>query len=53
MLARQLNRTLKAVEYDIIGDNANRVTKQEGNMYKGPEWFTSGANGSIYGGIYR
>ncbi len=53
MLARQLNRTLKAVEYDIIGDNANRVTKQDGNMYKGPEWFTSGANGSIYGGIYR
>lgn len=54
MLARQINRTLQAVEYDIIGDNAKNVVKQQGNMYRGPEWFTSSANDDdIYTGIYK
>ena len=54
MLARQMNRTLQAVQYDIIGDNAKNVVKQQGNMYRGPEWFTSSANDDdIYTGIYK
>jgi hypothetical protein len=54
MLARQINRTLQSVEYDIIGDNAKNVVKQQGNMYRGPEWFTSSANDDdIYTGIYK
>jgi hypothetical protein len=54
MLARQMNRTLQSVQYDIIGDNAKNVVKQQGNMYRGPEWFTSSANDDdIYMGIYK
>lgn len=54
MLARQMNRTLQAVQYDIIGDNAKNVVKQQGDMYRGPEWFTSSANDDdIYTGIYK
>lgn len=53
MLARQLNRSLKPIEYSVIGDNARNVVDHKGDMYKGPEWFTSQANEAIYGGIYR
>lgn len=54
MLARQMNRTLQSVKYEIIGGNAKDVVGQKGNMYKGPEWFTSSANDDdIYTGIYR
>lgn len=54
MLARQMSRSLKAIEYDVIGDNAKNVVPNDGRLYKGPEWFTSGANDTdIYGGIYR
>jgi hypothetical protein len=54
MLARQFNRTLKPIEYDIIGANARDVAKQKGNMYKGPDWFTSSANDdNLYLGIYN
>jgi hypothetical protein len=53
MIARQMSRSLKAFEYEVIGDNASQVPNQGGNMYKGPEWFTSNANDDIYTGIYR
>ena len=53
MIARQMSRSLKGFEYDVIGDNASQVPNQGGNMYKGPEWFTSSANDDIYTGIYR
>ena len=54
MLARQMTRTLQPISYDIIGGNTKDVIKQQGNMYKGPEWFTSSANDDdIYTGIYR
>lgn len=54
MIARQMNRTLQSVKYEIIGGNARDVVGQQGNMYKGPEWFTSSANDDdIYTGIYR
>ena len=54
MLARQMNRTLSGPEYNIIGGNARNVGKISGQLYKGPEWFTSAANEEgIYGGIYR
>ena len=53
MIARQMSRSLKGFEYDVIGGNASQVPNQGGNMYKGPEWFTSSANDDIYTGIYR
>jgi len=54
MLARQFNRALGPTTYDIIGANAKDVVKQKGNMYKGPEWFTSSANDDdLYLGIYN
>jgi hypothetical protein len=54
MLARQMNRTLQSVKYEVIGGNAKDVVGQQGSMYKGPDWFTSSANDDdIYTGIYR
>ena len=56
MLARQMSRTLNTPEYNVIGDNLRNMqyNKKEVGLYKGPEWFTSGANeGNIYHGIYR
>lgn len=55
MLARQMSRGLKPIEYDVIGDNAKTsVAGSQGQMYKGPEWFVNGGgNDDIYAGIYR
>jgi hypothetical protein len=53
MLARQINRTLEPINYDVIGDNLRTMNKKDGQMYKGPNWFTDGANANIYMGIYR
>jgi len=53
MIARQINRSLQPVSYDVIGTNASIISKAEGEMYKGPKWFTDGANESIYTGIYK
>ena len=55
MIARQINRILKPIDYDVIGSNARNTTisTSPGNLYKGPEWFISGANEDIYTGIYR
>lgn len=53
MLARQINRTLQPINYDIIGTDASKAVKNNGQMYKGPSWFTEGANEDIYIGIYK
>ena len=54
MLARQMNRTMTDISYDIIGGNAKHVVNNNGQLYKGPSWFTeSGGNDDIYTGIYR
>jgi hypothetical protein len=54
MIARQMQRTLQPVTYDIIGEDTRNVVKHTGQMYKGPDWFVSGANDNdIYTGIYR
>jgi hypothetical protein len=54
MLARQIARTLSPVDYNVIGGDVRKIVKNDGALYKGPEWFTSAANDlSIYGGIYR
>jgi hypothetical protein len=53
MLARQMSRTLEPTQFDVIGNNLADVEKKEGQMYKGPSWFTDNANANIYGGIYR
>ena len=53
MMARQFRNQLQSVEYDVIGENARNAVKTKGDMYKGPQWFTNGANDDIYQGIYR
>jgi hypothetical protein len=53
MIARQLKTYLVAPSYDVIGGNRTEIVKQDGQLYKGPEWFTSGANEDLYNGIYR
>lgn len=54
MLARQMTRTMAPMSYDIIGANARDVVAISGQMYKGPEWFTSAANDEgAYLGIYK
>lgn len=53
MLARQISRTLQPINYDIIGTDASKAVKNNGQMYKGPSWFTDGANEDIYTGIYK
>jgi len=53
MLARQINRTLEAPSFEVIGNNLNDVGKKDGQMYKGPGWFVNEANSNIYTGIYR
>ena len=54
MIARQMNRQLIGdVSYNVIGANLRTMKGQSGSMYKGPNWFTEGANNEIYKGIYR
>jgi hypothetical protein len=53
MIARQLIKNLKPIDYDVIGANARDTFNNDGKMYKGPDWFVSGANDDIYTGIYR
>lgn len=53
MIARQMNRNLQPISYDIIGNNLAETKKSNGQMYKGPAWFSEAANSNIYGGIYR
>ena len=53
MIARQMRRSLKPVEYDVVGGNLKDIVKNKGELYKGPEWFTSAVNDDIYKGIYR
>jgi hypothetical protein len=55
MIARQINRSLSPVSFDIIGSNLRDDFKKNnsGELYKGPTWFTGTANDDIYKGIYR
>lgn len=53
MIARQINRSLQPISYDIIGTDASKAVQNKGQMYKGPTWFTEGANEDIYIGIRK
>jgi hypothetical protein len=55
MLARQLNRSINPVNFDVIGSNLrdNFKKNDNGELYRGPSWFTGSANDNIYKGIYR
>ncbi len=53
MAARQMQRTLQPISYDVIGGNLKDISANKGQLYKGPEWFTSAVNEDIYTGIYR
>ena len=54
MMARMVKRPENMPSFDNIGANLRDVGKQSGDMYKGPEWFTSSVNSEdIYLGVYR
>tara|TARA_B100001778_G_scaffold142757_1_gene117271 strand:+ start:753 stop:2780 length:2028 start_codon:yes stop_codon:yes gene_type:complete len=58
LIANMMSRTVKRPEntpkFDNIGGNLRDIGKQSGDMYKGPEWFTSSVNSEdIYLGVYR
>lgn len=53
MLARQISRNLPSINYEIIGVDASKSVPNNGQMYKGPSWFTENANEDIYIGIYK
>ena len=57
MLARQIRNTLGPnVTFDVVGGNRKDMVKSDGDLYKGPSWFTSAVNDEsqdIYKGIYR
>ena len=53
MLARQSRLELAAPEYNVIGGDRTKIVKQEGDMYKGPDWFIKSVNDDFYTGIYR
>jgi len=53
MLARLTRHQLARPDYDVIGGNRIEIVNQEGDMYKGPDWFTGGANDDFYTGIYK
>lgn len=54
MIARQMSQSLSPAQYDVIGGDTRSI-KNENNtqMYKGPSWFTDGANDDIYIGIQK
>lgn len=55
MVARTINRALPDLDYNIIGGNLKTLKKQDGDLYKGPEWFTKSINeeGETFLGIYK
>ncbi len=54
MMARTVKRPENTPKFDNIGGNLRDIGKQSGDMYKGPEWFTSSVNSEdIYLGVYR
>ncbi len=54
MMARQVKRPSNMPSFENIGGNLRDIRKQKGDMYKGPEWFTSSVNSEdIYLGVYR
>ena len=53
MLARQMGRILDGPNYDIVGGNLQFIKPQDGELYKGPELFTSAVNDVDFLGVYR
>jgi hypothetical protein len=55
MIARQMNRELARPDYNLIGNNLRTMDGKEKDevLYRGPQWFTEGMDGSAYQGIYR
>lgn len=54
MMSRQVKRPDNIPSFENIGANLRNVGKPTGDMYKGPEWFTSSVNSEdIYLGVYR
>lgn len=56
MLARQMNRAIPAIQYDLVGGNARDLMGGKGALYKGPDWYVNPINESgddIFMGVYR
>jgi len=56
MLARQMNRAIPAIQYDLVGGNARDLIGGKGALYKGPDWYVNPINENgddIFMGVYR
>ena len=54
MMSRQVKKPDNIPTFENIGGNLRDIQKQKGDLYKGPEWFTSAVNKEdIYLGVYR
>ena len=54
MMARKVKRPDVMPNFENIGGNLRMIGKGGGDLYKGPEWFTSAVNNDgIYLGVYR
>jgi hypothetical protein len=51
MIARQISRTPSFIEYENMGGRVYDIGKADGDMYKGPEWFTSEINKGVVFGV--
>jgi hypothetical protein len=52
MLARQMNRALVPVSYDVIGGNLADIAPNKGSVYKGAQWL-SNVDDDFFTGVYR
>lgn len=54
MIARQINRTLQPIQYDVVGGNKlDQYGKINGQLYRGSSWYTINADEDIFTGVYR
>ena len=52
MIARQINRTIAPVSYDVVGGNLSDIAPNKGTVYKGAQWL-SGVDDDFFTGVYR
>ena len=52
-IARSISRADAPITYDVIGSTRDTMPSKDSTLYRGPSWFTDGANSDVYLGIYK
>jgi hypothetical protein len=52
-IARSISRADAPITYDVIGSTRDTMPTKDSTLYRGPSWFTDGANSDVYLGIYK